>query len=252
MEIAIASGPWRTMAGRMKLHSGGTSTTLTSIARRSASSKTRMFTVGVVGRRDGDERALRRPRARRCAAPSGSSPPAQLAQLGDRRGRHEHHASPTAGEQALDLLQADVAAAHDEAAPPRQAQAGDVEGGCRASPARSSGRRSLCGAGRRTPCRRRPGRAWPLRVVAGLRLHAWNARQSGAATQHELKSCGLEPARSRRPGRRGRTSRARRDPGRRCACRSSRLRRSPCEWRRGRRPRRSGRARAMRRRAPRC
>ncbi len=42
--IAIASGPVRTMAGRMKLHSGGTSTTFTSIARRSASSKTLMFT----------------------------------------------------------------------------------------------------------------------------------------------------------------------------------------------------------------
>ena len=40
----MASGPVRTMAGRMKLHSGGTSTTLTSIARRSASSKTRMLT----------------------------------------------------------------------------------------------------------------------------------------------------------------------------------------------------------------
>ncbi len=36
--IAIASGPVRTIAGRMKLHSGGTSTTLTSIALRSASS----------------------------------------------------------------------------------------------------------------------------------------------------------------------------------------------------------------------
>ena len=38
VEIAMASGPVRTIAGRMKLHSGGTSTTLTSIARRSASS----------------------------------------------------------------------------------------------------------------------------------------------------------------------------------------------------------------------
>ena len=44
VEIAIASGPVRTIAGRMKLHSGGTSTTLTSIARRSASSYTAMFT----------------------------------------------------------------------------------------------------------------------------------------------------------------------------------------------------------------
>ena len=38
VEIAIASGPVRKIAGRMKLQSGGTSTTLTSIARRSASS----------------------------------------------------------------------------------------------------------------------------------------------------------------------------------------------------------------------
>jgi hypothetical protein len=38
VEIAIASGPVRTIAGRMKLQSGGTSTMLTSIARRSASS----------------------------------------------------------------------------------------------------------------------------------------------------------------------------------------------------------------------
>jgi hypothetical protein len=38
VEIAIASGPVRRMAGRMKLQSGGTSTTLTSIARRSAAS----------------------------------------------------------------------------------------------------------------------------------------------------------------------------------------------------------------------
>ena len=44
MEMAIASGPVRTIAGRMKLHSGGTSTTLTSIARRSASLKIRMLT----------------------------------------------------------------------------------------------------------------------------------------------------------------------------------------------------------------
>ena len=38
VEIAIASGPVRKIAGRMKLQSGGTSTTFTSIARRSASS----------------------------------------------------------------------------------------------------------------------------------------------------------------------------------------------------------------------
>ncbi len=43
VEIAIASGCTRTIAGRMKLHSGGTSTTLTSIARASASSNTAML-----------------------------------------------------------------------------------------------------------------------------------------------------------------------------------------------------------------
>src|SRR3982074_2726641 len=43
VEIAIASGPVRTIAGRMKLHSGGTSTTVTSIRRPPASSQTLMF-----------------------------------------------------------------------------------------------------------------------------------------------------------------------------------------------------------------
>ena len=38
VEMAIASGPVRMIAGRMKLQSGGTSTTFTSMARRSASS----------------------------------------------------------------------------------------------------------------------------------------------------------------------------------------------------------------------
>jgi hypothetical protein len=37
VEIAMASGPVRTIAGRMKLHSGGTSTMFASIARSSAS-----------------------------------------------------------------------------------------------------------------------------------------------------------------------------------------------------------------------
>src|SRR5919108_240363 len=44
VEIAIASGPVRTIAGRMKLHSGGTSTTLQSIALRSAPSYTEILT----------------------------------------------------------------------------------------------------------------------------------------------------------------------------------------------------------------
>ena len=47
-------------------------------------------------------------------------------QLGHRVGRDEHDAA-VAGEQALDLLEPDLAAADDEAAPPGQLQAGDVE-----------------------------------------------------------------------------------------------------------------------------
>ena len=43
-------------------------------------------------------------------------------------GRHEHDAG-VAGQQALDLLQADVAAADDHAAAAGQLQAGDVERG---------------------------------------------------------------------------------------------------------------------------
>src|SRR5919204_405269 len=46
VEIAMARGPVRMIAGRMKLQSGGTSTTFTSVARRPASSKTPMFTSG--------------------------------------------------------------------------------------------------------------------------------------------------------------------------------------------------------------
>ena len=44
VEIAMAIGPVRTMAGRMKLHSGGTSTTLHSIERASACSNTATLT----------------------------------------------------------------------------------------------------------------------------------------------------------------------------------------------------------------
>ena len=66
---------------------------------------------------------------RRRAAPSRSSPRArELAQLGaPRLGRDERHVA-VAGQQALDLLEADLAAADDQAAAPAQLQAGDVEG----------------------------------------------------------------------------------------------------------------------------
>ena len=53
---------------------------------------------------------------------------ASASQLGHRVGRDEHDAA-VAGEQALDLLEPDLAAADDEAAPPGQLEAGDVERG---------------------------------------------------------------------------------------------------------------------------
>ena len=114
VEIAIASGPVRTIAGRMKLHSGGTSTTLTSIARRSASSYTRMLTsVSLVA-----AIAIRHP---------SRSPGSILAPLpgdralgGERLERRmglggDERDLGIAGQQPLDLLQADVTAADDEA-----------------------------------------------------------------------------------------------------------------------------------------
>src|SRR5205823_4127890 len=99
VEIATASGPVRTIAGRMKLHSGGTSTTLTSIARRSASSNTRMLTsVSLLA-------------ANRSLA-------GQLDQGRMRLGRDQRHVG-VAGQQPLNLLEADVAAADHHAAPTR-------------------------------------------------------------------------------------------------------------------------------------
>ena len=50
----------------------------------------------------------------------------ELLQRLDRLGRDEHDLR-VAGQQALDLLEPDVAAADDDAAPPGQLQAGDVE-----------------------------------------------------------------------------------------------------------------------------
>jgi hypothetical protein len=51
----------------------------------------------------------------------------QLLELGHGGRRHQRHVG-AAGQQSLDLLQADLAAAHDEAAPPAEPQTGDVEG----------------------------------------------------------------------------------------------------------------------------
>ena len=71
-----------------------------------------------------------------------------------RVGRHEHDVA-VARQQPLHLLEPHLAAAHDQAAPPASAAGRRCRRACRASPARRTGRRLPCGAGRRTPCRRR-------------------------------------------------------------------------------------------------
>ena len=126
VEIAMAIGPERTMAGRMKLQSGGTSTTLHSIDRRSASSKTAMFDVGARGRGDREEVALEVARRERPLGP--------LEVAGRREGpdvvarlRSDHVDVGVAGQEALGLLEPDVARADDQAAAAGQLQAGDVE-----------------------------------------------------------------------------------------------------------------------------
>ena len=117
VEIAIASGPLRTIAGRMKLHSGGTSTTLTSIARALGVVVHGDVDVGVVGRRDHHEDALEVARAGVLALLPADRALARV--LGAARpalGRDQRHVA-VAGEQPLDLLQADVPAADHHAAP---------------------------------------------------------------------------------------------------------------------------------------
>ena len=83
--------------------------------------------VGVVGARDDDERALEVAHAGVLAPLPGDRALArQLLELGHRGRRDERHVA-VAGEQPLDLLEADLPAADDEAAPALQLQARDVE-----------------------------------------------------------------------------------------------------------------------------
>src|SRR3954463_3450022 len=140
VEIAIASGPLRTIAGRMKLHSGGTSTTLTSIARRSASSKTRMLTsvsfVAAIAMNVVSRSPVSYGRCSQAIEPSSASSRSGAITSGARRTTAASHAGGgagpaggVAGGQALDLPEAAPPAADDDAAAPGQPQAGDVEGG---------------------------------------------------------------------------------------------------------------------------
>src|SRR3954452_8286693 len=83
--------------------------------------------VGVVGRGDDHEGPLEVARVVLAPLPADRALPRELLQLGDRVGRDERHVA-VAGEQALDLLQADLAATDDEALAAGELEAGDVEG----------------------------------------------------------------------------------------------------------------------------
>ena len=126
VEIAIAIGPVRTIAGRMKLHSGGTSTTLQSIARCSASSNTATFTsvslVAAIARKC----PSRSPRRYGRTVSSMSPGVGQLLHRRVHLGRDHVHAR-VARQQPLDLLQPDRARPHHQAPSPGQLQAGHVE-----------------------------------------------------------------------------------------------------------------------------
>ena len=127
VEMAIAIGPQRTIAGRMKLQSGGTSTTLQSIERRSASSNTAML-VSV-----SEVAAIARKRPSRSPGSNSrrvhwTSPDATRSSTPVHASGRDHVDAGVAGEQALDLLQADVPGAHDQAPAAGQLEARDVEG----------------------------------------------------------------------------------------------------------------------------
>src|SRR3954451_23059665 len=83
--------------------------------------------VGAVRRRDDHERALEVRGLVVALLPADRALARELLQLGHRVGRDERHVA-VAGEQALDLLEADLPAADDEALAARELQAGDVEG----------------------------------------------------------------------------------------------------------------------------
>ena len=83
--------------------------------------------VGVVGRRDDDEGALEVGGLVGALLPVDRALLGELRQRVDRVGRDQRHVA-AAGEQALDLLEADVAAADDHALAAAEPQAGDVDG----------------------------------------------------------------------------------------------------------------------------
>ena len=129
VEIAIASGPVRTIAGRMKLHKRRHVHHVDEHRPSLGVVVHGDVHVRVVGRRDRHEHALQVLAVRhRRGAPSGSSPrPRTVASAGSASGAIKRHLA-VAGQQPLDLLQADLPATDDHAAAALQLQAGDVEG----------------------------------------------------------------------------------------------------------------------------
>ena len=121
VETAIEIGPMRAMAGMMKLQSGGTSTTFTSIVRASASWKTCTLSsvseVAAKTRKAPSRSSLRYARSvelQRALA-------RELLDLGQRVQRDHVHVG-LGREQALDLLEPDRPGADDEAAPSAQVE----------------------------------------------------------------------------------------------------------------------------------
>src|SRR3954447_5063367 len=82
--------------------------------------------VGVVGARDDHERALEVLGAVLAALPGDRALRGERLELGADLGRHDGHVA-VAGQQPLDLGEADPAPPDDEAAPPAELEAGDVE-----------------------------------------------------------------------------------------------------------------------------
>ena len=115
VETAIEIGPTRAIAGMMKLQSGGTSTTLTSIVRASALPEHAHVELRVGGGGEDQERALEVVAAVLAEVePQRSLAPEPL-DLGQCVQRHDVHVR-LGREQTLDLLQAHRPRAHHEAA----------------------------------------------------------------------------------------------------------------------------------------
>ena len=127
VEIAIASGPVRTIAGQDEVAQRGDVDDVDEHRPLLGGLVDGDVHVGVVGRRDRHELALEVGGLELAPLPLDRALGGQLADRLAGVGRDEDDVA-VAGEQALDLLQPDVAAADDQALAAAEPQAGDVEG----------------------------------------------------------------------------------------------------------------------------